>query len=335
MKFSLDGMGGDNAPQEAVKGAVEAVKELGISVIITGDEAALNRELAKYDYDKTKIEVLPTTEVIGTDEAPVMAIRKKRDSSLRRAIELVRDGQCDGVISAGSTGAILAGGLFIIGRMQGIDRPALAPLMPGKNGKFMVLDVGANTDCKPKNLLQFAHMGKVYFESILGHIKPQIGLINIGTEAEKGNELTRETYQLLIADQALNFIGNVEPRDIPSGNCQILVCDGFVGNTVLKMYEGTVKTLLELIKENLKASFKGKLGGLLIRDSLRTMMKKYDYKEVGGSPFLGLNGIVIKAHGSSDAKAFKNAIDQAKKVKETDFIGKFKEEMEKNVLLSQ
>ncbi len=335
MKFSLDGMGGDHAPKEAVKGAVDAVKEYGISVVITGDETKITEELAKYDFDKSKIEVVGTTEVIGTDEAPVMAIRRKKDSSLRRAIELVKDGTCDGVISAGSTGAILAGGLFIIGRIKGIDRPALAPVMPGKNGKFMVLDVGANTDCKPKNLHQFAHMGKVYFENILGHINPKVGLVNIGVEEEKGNELTKATYPLLKEDKTLNFIGNFEPREIPSGNCQILVCDGFVGNTILKMYEGTVSTLLEMIKESLMSTTKGKIGGLLVKDSLKSMMKKYDYKETGGSPFLGLDGIVIKAHGSSDATAFKNAFFQAKKVKETDFLGKFKEEMEKNILLTE
>lgn len=332
MKLALDGMGGDLAPKEAVKGAVDAVKEFDVSIVITGNKTAIERELEQYDYDKEKIEILGTTEVISNDEAPVMAIRRKTDSSMRKAIELVRDGVCDGMISAGSTGALLAGGLFLIGRIKGIDRPALAPVVPGKSGNFMVVDVGANADCKPKNLVQFAHMGKVYFESILGFVNPRIGLINIGAEEEKGNELTKETYQLLKEDKGLNFTGNVEPRDVLTGNTQVLVCDGFTGNTVIKMFEGTVKTLLDLIKESLMSSARGKLGGLLIKEPLKAMMKKYDYKEIGGTPFLGLKGIVIKAHGSSDARAFRNAILMAKKVRESDFIEKFKEEIEKNIL---
>lgn len=334
MRFAVDGMGGDHAPAEVVKGCVEAVKELGVDITITGPSDRIEAELAKYDVDRSKISVLHTTEVIGTDEGPVLAIRRKKDSSLRRAIELVRDGDCDGVVSAGSTGALLAGGLFIIGRIKGIDRPALAPLIPGKNGRFMVIDVGANTDCKPVNLHQFAHMGKVYFESILGYVKPRIGLVNIGAEAEKGNELTKAAYELLAGDPALNFVGNVEPRDCITGDVQVLVCDGFVGNTILKTFEGTVKTMLELIKASLMKSARGKLGGLLIKSSLKEMMKQYDYRETGGSAFLGLNGIVVKAHGSSDAMAFKNAIRQAARVKEAGFIDHFRAEIEKNQLQS-
>ena len=334
MRFAVDGMGGDHAPAEVVKGCVEAVKELGVDITITGPSDRIEAELAKYDVDRSKISVLHTTEVIGTDEGPVLAIRRKKDSSLRRAIELVRDGDCDGVVSAGSTGALLAGGLFIIGRIKGIDRPALAPMIPGKNGRFMVIDVGANTDCKPVNLHQFAHMGKVYFESILGYVKPRIGLVNIGAEAEKGNELTKAAYELLAGDPALNFVGNVEPRDCITGDVQVLVCDGFVGNTILKTFEGTVKTMLELIKASLMKSARGKLGGLLIKSSLKEMMKQYDYRETGGSAFLGLNGIVVKAHGSSDAMAFKNAIRQAARVKEAGFIDHFRAEIEKNQLQS-
>lgn len=330
MRFAVDGMGGDHAPEEVVKGCVEAVKELGVEITLTGPADRLAAELAKYEYDPSKIQVLGTTEVVGTEEAPVLAIRRKKDSSLRRAIELVRDGSCDGVISAGSTGALLAGGLFIIGRIQGIDRPALAPLLPGKNGRFMIIDVGANTDCKPVNLLQFAHMGKVYFESILGFVNPKVGLVNIGAEAEKGNELTKAAYELLAGDASLNFVGNVEPREAITGDVQVLVCDGFVGNTILKTFEGTVKTVLELIKAALMKTTKGKLGALLIKSSLKAMMKQYDYRETGGSAFLGLNGIVVKAHGSSDAKAFKNAVLQAAKVHEARFIDKFRTELEKN-----
>lgn len=335
MRFAVDGMGGDLAPVEVVKGCVEAVKELGVEITITGPKDQIEKELSKYEYDRSKIDILHTTEVVATDEAPVLAIRRKKDSSLRKAIELVREGTCDGIISAGSTGALMAGGLFIIGRIKGIDRPALAPLLPGKNGRFMIIDVGANTDCKPVNLYQFAHMGKVYFESILGYVRPRIGLINIGAEAEKGNDLTKATYELLAKDKSLNFIGNIEARDAMTGDVQILVTDGFVGNTILKTFEGTVKTVMELIKESLMKSTKGKIGGLLIKSSLKEMMKQYDYRETGGSAFLGLEGIVVKAHGSSDAKAFKNAIKQAARVKEADFINKFRAEMEKNQLHSR
>lgn len=330
MKFAVDGMGGDHAPLEVVKGCVDAVAELGVEITITGPADRIEAELAKYDYDQTKISVLNTTEVVDSDEAPVQAIRRKKDSSLRRAIELVKEGDCDGIISAGSTGALLAGGLFIIGRIKGIHRPALAPLIPGANGRFMIIDVGANTDCKPEQLHQFAHMGRVYFEDILGFIKPKIGLVNIGAEAEKGNELTKATYELLVADKGLNFVGNVEPRDSITGDVQVLVCDGFVGNTILKTFEGTVKTMMELIKASLMKTTQGKIGGLLIKSSLKEMMKAYDYRETGGSAFLGLNGIVVKAHGSSDALALKNAIKQAARVAESGFIDHFKAEIEKN-----
>lgn len=332
MKFAVDAMGGDNAPHEIVKGSVEAVKGYGIGVVFTGDREKIEEELKKYEYPKELIEIIGTTEVIGTDEAPVMAIRKKKDSSLKVAMDLVRDGKCEGVVSAGSTGALLAGGLFVIGRIKGIERPALAPVMPGRKGNFMVIDVGANTDSKPSNLHQFAHMGKVYFESILGYVNPRIGLINIGAEAEKGNELTKETYKLLSEDPELNFAGNVEPRDIPEGEVQVLVADGFVGNTVLKMFEGTFSSMMKVIKDGLKESFQGKIGGLLIKGPLKETLKKYDYKETGGSAFLGLKGTVIKAHGSSDARAFKNALRQAKKQVDSGFIEKFTDEIGKYML---
>ncbi|PKK38644.1 Phosphate:acyl-ACP acyltransferase PlsX [Clostridiaceae bacterium JG1575] len=328
-RFAVDGMGGDEAPQAVVSGAVRAVKQFDVSLILTGDEALLKKELALHEVAPGRIEILPTTEVITTEEAPVMAIRRKKDSSLRRAIELVRDGTCEGVISAGSTGALLAGGLFIIGRMKGIDRPALAPLIPGKNGPFMIIDVGANTDCKPINLHQFAHMGKVYFETILKVPSPKIGLINIGAEAEKGNELTKAAYTLLNEDDSLHFVGNVEPREALRGDVQVLVADGFVGNTILKTFEGTVKTMLEMIKESLMATPRGKVGGLLIKKPLKTMMKHYDYRETGGSAFLGLKGIVVKAHGSSDEVAFANAIGQALQVSDARFIERFAQELEK------
>ncbi|MGB4588385.1 MAG: phosphate acyltransferase PlsX, partial [Clostridiaceae bacterium] len=226
MRFALDGMGGDFAPVEAVKGAIEAIKEYGVDITITGPKELIEAELNKYDYDKSKIDILDAREVISLNEHPVMAIRRKKDSSLRRAMDLVKEGKADAVVSAGSTGAILAGGLLVVGRIKGVDRAALGALMPGKNGHFMIIDLGANAEVKPQNLVEFAKMGTVYFETVKGHIRPKVGLINIGEEEEKGNELTKAAYQLLKEEKSINFVGNVEPREITDGDVQILVCDG-------------------------------------------------------------------------------------------------------------
>lgn len=325
MRIALDGMGGDFAPQEVVKGAILAVKEYGVDVTITGPIELIEAELSKYDYDKKKIDVLDAREVITLNESPVMAIRRKKDSSLRRAMDLVKEGKADAVVSAGSTGAILAGGLLIVGRVKGVDRAALGALMPGKNGHFMIIDLGANADVKPKNLVEFAKMGTVYFETVKGHIRPKVGLINIGEEEEKGNELTKAAYQMLKEEKSINFIGNVEPREITDGDVQVLVCDGFTGNVVLKMYEGVVKNLMSMIKDTMMSTTKGKIGGLLVKPSLKEFMITHDYKEEGGACLLGVDGIVVKAHGTSDARAFKNAIRQGKSFYDRNYLEKFKE----------
>jgi glycerol-3-phosphate acyltransferase PlsX len=329
MRIAVDGMGGDHAPQEVVAGTIQAVNEYGVNVVITGPKEKIEEELAKYQYDKTKVEIVDAREVISLDEAPVLAMRRKKDSSLRRAFDLVKEGKADAVVSAGSTGALLAGGLLIIGRIKGIDRAALAALIPGKNGRFMVIDLGANADVKPYNLVEFARMGRVYFESVLGFVKPTVGLINIGAEEEKGNELTKEAYQLLKADTTINFVGNVEPREVTDGDVQILVCDGFTGNTILKMYEGVVKNLMSMIKEAMLSTTRGKVGGLLVKPALKEFMAKHDYKEEGGAALLGVDGLVIKAHGSSDARAYKNALRQAKKLYDRGFLKIYKENMAK------
>ncbi|HEY5560188.1 MAG TPA: phosphate acyltransferase PlsX [Clostridiaceae bacterium] len=310
MILAVDGMGGDNSPASIVEGVIKAIENNDLQVIIVGKEKLLHEELNKYTYDKSKIQVLNAEEVIEFNEHPVIAIRKKKDSSLRVAIELVKDKKADAVISAGSTGAFLAGSALIIGRIKGIDRPALAPILPGKNGPFMLIDVGANAECKPINLLQFAQMGKVYFENVLNYQNPSIGLINIGSEEEKGNELTKAAYKLLKASN-LNFSGNIEPRDILKGDIQVLVSDGFVGNTVLKTFEGAVETIFDILKENIMSSLITKIGGLLLKPVFKNIKKRFDYKEYGGAAFLGVNGICIKAHGSSDSKAIMNAIKQA------------------------
>ena len=270
-------------------------------------------------------------EVITTNEQPVMAVRKKKDSSICKALNLVKSGECDAVISAGSTGAFLAGCTFIVGRIKGIKRPALATIMPGKNSAFMVVDAGANVDCKSEYLLQFAQMGKEYYKGVMKVEEPTIGLINIGAEEEKGNELAKEAYQVLNESKDLNFVGNVEPRYVTLGDTNVLVCDGFVGNTVLKMYEGTAMTVLSIIKEEMLSSgIKSKIGGMLLKPVFANIKKKFDYKEYGGAPFLGVDGICIKAHGSSNGKAFKSAIRQTKEFYDNKVLDKIKEQVELN-----
>ncbi|CUP69034.1 phosphate acyltransferase [Clostridium baratii] len=329
MKIAIDGMGGDNAPMAVVDGAVEALKEYSdIEIYITGPEEKILKELAKHDYPKDRVKVIDAKEVIGTNEHPVMALRRKKESSIVKALNLVKNKECDAIISGGSTGAFLAGCTLIVGRIKGVERPALAPIMPGRRGKFMIVDAGANVDCKPNYLVQFAKMGKIYYESVFNKENPTVGLINIGAEEEKGNDLTKETHKLL-KEETLNFVGNVEPREIPTGEVDVLVCDGFVGNTALKLYEGAAMNLLGIIKDEIMgASFIPKLGAALLKPVFKSLKVKFDYKEVGGAPFLGVDGICIKAHGSSDDRAFKNAIKQTRIFYEGKVIDKIKNELE-------
>ena len=328
MRIAIDGMGGDNAPVAVVDGAIQAIKEFSnLEIYITGPKEKIQQELTKYDYPKERINIVDANEVISPNEHPVMALRKKKDSSIVKALNLVKEGTCEAILSAGSTGAFLAGCTLIVGRIKGVDRPALAPIMPGRKGQFMVVDVGANVDCKPQYLVQFAKMGRIYYEIMLDTKKPSVGIVNIGAEEEKGNELTKETFKLL-KEQEPNFIGNVEPRDIPRGEVNVLVTDGFVGNTVLKMYEGCASNILGMIKDGINdASIMPKVGALLLKPVLKKLMGKMDYKEVGGAPFLGVDGICIKAHGSSDGKAFKNAIRQAKIFNDKGVLDKIKNEI--------
>lgn len=333
MIIAVDGMGGDNAPGAIVQGCVDAVKEYGVNIIITGPEELIEGELRKYNYAKDKIRIVNATEVISPDEEPVRALKRKKESSLVKALSLAKSGEADAILSAGSTGALMAGASLIIGRIKGIKRVALAPMMPGKNASFMVVDAGANVDCKPVYLVQFAIMGKVYFENVLNVKNPKVGLVNIGTEEEKGNELSKEAYKLL-KQTDLNFVGNVEPRDIPLGDTSVLVCDGFVGNTILKTYEGVASNIFDMLKEEIMSSFSTKLGGLLLKPVFSKFKRKFDYSEIGGSVFLGADGIVIKAHGSSHGKAIKNAIRQACNVYDNKVISTIKEELA-NLKLSE
>jgi len=328
MVVVVDGMGGDFSPNAVVEGCIAAIKEYDIDILITGPEDLIQMELKKYNYDTSKIKIVDAKEVIGTNEHPVMAIKRKKGSSLVKALNLVKSGEADAIISAGSTGAFLAGCTLIVGRIKGIDRPALAPVVPGKNGPFMIIDSGANAECKPHYLVQFGLMGKTYFENILKVNNPSVGLVNIGTEEEKGNELSKSAHQLLKGAN-LNFVGNVEAREIPTGDVNVLVCDGFTGNVILKLYEGTVATIFDLLKAEIMKSFKTKIGGILLKPVFRKFKKDFDYKEYGGAAFLGVKGICIKAHGNSDAKAFKNAIGQAIIFYENKVVEKLKLEIEK------
>lgn len=333
MKIAIDGMGGDNAPKAVIEGVIQALKEYkGIEYYITGPKEQIEEELKKYQYDEKLVKIVDAREVISPNEHPVMALKKKKDSSICKALKLVKDKECDAVISAGSTGAFLAGCTLIVGRIKGVERPALAPIMPGKNGSFMIVDAGANVDCKPNYLVQFAKMGKVYYQGVLGNDNPSIGLVNIGAEEEKGNELTKSVHKLLKEEDSLNFVGNVEPRDTSKGDVNVLVCDGFVGNTLLKMYEGVASTLLKMIKEEiLSGGIMSKIGAGLLSPVFKSLKVKFDYKEYGGAPFLGVEGICIKAHGSSDGKAFKNAIRQTKTFYDNGVLEKIKAELQNNI----
>lgn len=311
MRIAVDVMGGDNAPRAIIEGSVTAVREYGAELYLVGLKNEIVKYLSEEDKKNPKINIVEASEIINVDEAPVNAIKRKKGSSLVVGLKLVKDGNCDAFISAGSTGAFLAGSLLKVGRIKGIDRPALSPLIPTLKGNCMVIDAGANVDCKPRNLQQFAVMGSIYMEKIMKINNPRVGLLNVGAEASKGNELTKESFEL-IKNAGVNFIGNVEARDIISGVCDVCVCDGFAGNVLLKTTEGVAITLFKLLKHEFLKSLKTKLGAILLKDNLKNIKKRFDYTEVGGAPFLGINGIMIKAHGSSDAKAVKNAIRQAK-----------------------
>ncbi len=325
VKIAVDAMGGDNAPFEIVKGAVEAVNEFGSNIILVGPQETIENELAKYSFDKSKISVKNATEVISTEESPTNAIRRKKDSSIVVGLNLVKNGEASAFVSAGSTGAVLTGGTFIIGRIKGIERPALGTCLPTVSGFTFLLDSGANVDCKSNYLLQFAKMASVYVEHVMGVNNPTVGLINIGVEKEKGNALTKETYELL-EESGLNFIGNVEPRDIPFQKADVLVCDGFAGNTVLKFAEGLSSAIISIIKDEITAGLYKIPAAFLIKP-FKNIKKRFDSEEVGGAPFLGLKSLVVKAHGSSKAKGIKNAIKQCEIFVEKDIVLKIEEQL--------
>jgi glycerol-3-phosphate acyltransferase PlsX len=335
LRIALDAMGGDNAPKCTVEGAVRAVKEIqNIEIILLGDESKIKAELSGMgDYPQESIQLVHCTEEIEMAEPPVAAIQKKKDSSIVRGMRLVRQGDADAFVSAGSTGAVLAGGQVLVGRLKGVERPPLGALIPTAKGMSLLVDCGANVDARPTWLLQFAEMGSIYMEHVLGVKNPTVGLVNIGAEEEKGNALVKEVFPLLKENPHIHFIGSVEAREIPSGACDVIVTDAFSGNLLLKMYEGSASMLLHQITAILKSSFKGMLGGLLIKGLLKKSLKKFDSKQYGGAPLLGLKGLVVKAHGSSDAQAIRTSIQQCVDFARSDMNGILRVRMEEEAAL--
>ena len=328
INVAVDAMGGDNAPAEVVKGAVEAVTESNkVKVFLVGREADVKAQLGRYDVPAGQIEIVDAPEVIETAEPPVEAIRSKKDSSIVKGMKLVKEGTCDAFVSAGSTGAVLVGGQILVGRIKGIQRAPLAPVIPTTSGVALLIDCGANVDARPSHLVQFARMGSIYMEHIMGVKNPRVGSVNIGAEEEKGNALVKETFPLLKACDDINFIGSVEARDIPSGGADVVVCEAFVGNVILKMYEGVGGALIQEVKKGMLSTLRSKIGALLVKPALKETLKAFDLEQYGGAPLLGLNGLVVKTHGSSKAVEVKNSILQCIAFKEQKINDRIREQI--------
>ena len=330
IRIAVDAMGGDYAPAEIVKGTVAATKEnSNIKLFLVGNEEAIKKELEQLTFNKNQVEIVPTTEEITCEEAPVEAIRKKKDSSLVVAMKMVKEGKADAVISAGSTGAVLVGGQVIAGKIKGIKRSPLATLIPTLKGVSLLIDCGANVDARAEHLVQFAQMGSLYMENVVGVKNPKVSLVNIGAEEAKGNALVKETYPLLKELDNINFAGNIEPRDIFYGETDVVLCEAFVGNVILKLAEGLSGALIGAIKEGMMTSTRSKVGGMLVKPALKQTLKQFDASEYGGAPLLGLNGLVVKMHGNSTAKEVQIAVKQCVTFKEQGINEKIKEQLGK------
>jgi len=309
--IAVDAMGGDYAPAEIIKGAVLAVQDQKeVKIVLSGDEEVIRQGLSEYDYDKERIQIVHAPEIITNCEAPVLAIRRKKNSSIVVALNMVKNGEADAFVSAGSTGAVLAGGQLIVGRIHGVERPPLAPLLPTMNGVSLLIDCGANVDARASHLVQFAKMGSIYMENIIGIKNPRVAIVNIGAEEEKGNALVKETFPLLKNCTDINFIGSIEAREIPNGAADVIVCEAFVGNVILKLYEGLGTALVKKIKTGLMSTTKSKIGALLCKPALKETLKDFDASKYGGAPLLGLNGLVVKTHGSAKSTEVRNSILQ-------------------------
>jgi glycerol-3-phosphate acyltransferase PlsX len=325
IKIAVDGMGSDNSPRSEVEGAVQASRDYGVHVILVGKEPVLS-PLLKGQSRGSAVELRHASEVIAMDEQPTAALRKKKDSSIRVAADLVRQGVASGLVSAGNTGAVMAISKMVMGTVRGVDRPALAAVLPTLEGHAVLLDVGANVACKPHHLVQFAIMGHLFSKKIVGVSSPRVGLMSVGEEESKGNDLTKEVYKAL-KEIRINFIGNVEGRDIYNGRADVIVCDGFTGNVALKTSEGLIEAVLQLLKEELNSNLKAKLGALLSQRSFQRLKKRLDYSEYGGAPLLGLRGVSIICHGRSSSNAIKNAIRVAKECAENQVSAKLEVEL--------
>ncbi len=317
VRVAVDAMGGDNAPGEIVKGAVHAAAmNKGLSVLLIGQEAVVREELKNYQYPQDQITVVDAPEVIETAEPPVMAIRKKKKSSIVMGMNMIKQGEADAFVSAGSSGAILVGGQLIVGRIKGVERPPLAPLIPTEKGVSLLVDCGANVDARPSHLIQFARMGSIYMEHVLGVKKPRVAIVNIGAEEEKGNALVKETFPLLKNCPDIHFVGSIEAREIPHGGADVIVCEAFVGNVILKLYEGVGATMIKMVKQGMMGSLRSKIGALLVKPALKSTLSAFDASQYGGAPLLGLNGLVVKTHGSAKAQEVTNSIIQCVTFKE-------------------
>jgi glycerol-3-phosphate acyltransferase PlsX len=331
IKVAVDAMGGDYAPVEMVAGAVEAVNaNKEIQVLLVGQEHIVSEELRKHTYQKDQIQIVNASEVIETDEPPVNAIRKKKDSSIVVGMNLVKQKEADAFVSAGSSGAILVGGQVIVGRIKGVERPPLAPLIPTEKGVSLLIDCGANVDARPSHLVQFARMGSLYMEHVMGVKNPRVAIVNIGAEEEKGNALVKETFPLLKECKDIHFTGSIEAREIPHGGADVIICEAFVGNVILKLYEGVGATLINKVKGGMMGSLRSKIGALLVKPALKESLKSFDVSEHGGAPLLGLNGLVVKTHGNSKAVEVKNSILQCVTFKEQGINDKIRESLKKN-----
>ncbi len=331
IKIAVDAMGGDYAPSEMVKGAVEALKKKEqVSIILVGQEDKVKKELDNYSYPEDRLSIVHASEVIETEEPPVNAIRKKKDSSIVVGMNLVKRQEADAFVSAGSSGAILVGGQVIVGRIKGVERPPLAPLIPTEKGVSLLIDCGANVDARPSHLVQFARMGSIYMEHVIGIKHPRVAIINIGAEEEKGNALVKETFPLLKACNDINFIGSIEAREIPHGGADVIVSEAFVGNVILKLYEGVGATMLSMVKKGMMSSLRSKIGALLVKPALKETMKAFDASQYGGAPLLGLKGLVVKTHGNSRANEVCNSIIQCVTFKEQQINEKIKESLQPN-----